>query len=29
MGEVHGLVANLVAMHDILRDREHASRCGS
>ena len=23
--EVNGLVANLVAMHDILRDREHAS----
>ena len=25
MGEVHGLVANLVAMHDILRDRGSAS----
>jgi arsenite-transporting ATPase len=25
MGEVHGLVANLVAMHDILRDRESVS----
>jgi arsenite/tail-anchored protein-transporting ATPase len=25
MGEVHGLVANLVAMHDILRDRDAVS----
>jgi arsenite-transporting ATPase len=25
MGEVHGLVGNLVAMHDILRDRDSAS----